>query len=300
MRCVSTVAVNCWQSLQSFADREPPKPEGVQSADAYRVSVRWRALAERLKWEDFGWAQPLGLGGSPEQVVSTWLERVGLEALPQPIGWALLMIDTALLMLWDHVPAHMAMPPALDKYPMFNANKGSTCGMVHHDAWLPLALLMALTGEDCAGFTVFPFNLMVSTPSASAHLRLSALCSQPVLPLPVSAEDRMMKKKMYGCWELVKMTSERYDLSTLRRPPKGRLFYSNSYFAAQVCMFGGAFYLAYSGKWHFEDEHMYHICLCNSPMACLEVVENSGKGFEVSARSRDTPLRMAGCRPTHA
>ena len=44
----------------------------------------------------------------------------------------------------------------------------------------------------------------------------------------------MMKKKMYGCWELVKMTSERYDLSTLRRPPKGRLFYSNSYFAAQV------------------------------------------------------------------
>lgn len=146
---------NGWQGLQSFMDGEPPVADDVKPADAYKVTVRWRSLAEQLEWDKFAWAQDSHAGGSAEQVVATWLAAVGLETVPQPIGWALLLIDTALLMLWEGVD-QSALPPPLEAYPTFDRSKGSTEGAVHHEAWLPLAVLMALTGEDCASFTVFP------------------------------------------------------------------------------------------------------------------------------------------------
>mmetsp|Transcript_14771 Transcript_14771/g.45095 ORF Transcript_14771/g.45095 Transcript_14771/m.45095 type:complete len:92 (+) Transcript_14771:846-1121(+) len=40
--------------------------------------------------------------------------------------------------------------------------------------------------------------------------------------------------------------------------------------------------------WHIEDGQMYHVCLCNSPMACFEVLKDSGKGLEASETPRQS------------
>lgn len=143
--------VNGWEGVRSFADWEAPLSAGVQPADAYKGGVSWRGLAERLSWQSFSWAQ------SEEQLAAAWLEHVGLEALPHSIAWPLLLIDTALLMRWEGADLGSASPPPIDAYPMFDATKGSTKGATHHEAWLPLALLMALNGEDCAPYTIFPY-----------------------------------------------------------------------------------------------------------------------------------------------
>jgi hypothetical protein len=162
---------NGLEGLQSFMDRDPPVADDVKPADAYKVTVRWRSLAEQLEWDHFAWAQDAHTGGSVKQVLATWSAAVGLESVPQPIGWALLLIDTALLMLWEGVD-QSALPLPLEAYPMFDRSKGSTGGAVHHDAWLSLALLMALTGEDCASFTVFPYVLARSAHASPCRARL--------------------------------------------------------------------------------------------------------------------------------
>lgn len=154
-----TMLSNGWQGLRSFMDTEPPVADDVKPADAYRLTVRWRSLAQHLEWDKFAWALDAHAGGSAEQVVAAWLAAVGLEPVPQPIGWALLLIDTALLMLWEGV-AQSALPPPLEAYPRFDRSKASTRGAVHHQAWLPLALLMALNDEECASYTVFPYALV--------------------------------------------------------------------------------------------------------------------------------------------
>jgi hypothetical protein len=140
---------NGWDAVTSYFDREPALSEGVRPADVYKTGVPWRVLAKRLEWHAFPWAISEGPGGSEAQVLRDWFAAVGMEPLPLPVGWPLLLIDTALLMGWEGVPVESASPPPLDGYAMYDAVKGSTKGATHHPAWLPLALQMALTAEEC-------------------------------------------------------------------------------------------------------------------------------------------------------
>lgn len=148
--------------------------------------------------------------------------------------------------------------------------------------------------------------MLVNSPSASAHFRLSAQCSRPALP-PLSAEDRALSHKLFGCWELQSFASMGKEFTGLQKT-KGRLFYSNSFYAAQVALgpkaarprpeqlaactrplslcapgasqvtsLKGLFHFAYSGVWHVENGRMYHVILCNSPMACFEGLKKTGK-----------------------
>jgi hypothetical protein len=76
------------------------------------------------------------------------------------------------------------------------------------------------------------FNLLVNSPSASAHFRLSTHCSRPTLP-PLSVKDLALADRLFGCWELLAMSSLDKEFSNFKKP-KGRLFYSKSFYAAQV------------------------------------------------------------------
>ena len=222
--------VNGWQGVRSFMDPHAVLLEGVTPAAAYKIDICWKVLAKRLDWQAFPWALDALAGGNEAQVVETWLSAVGLEPLPHAIGWTMLLIDTALLMVWEGVKAGSASPPPLDAYPMFDAAKGSTKGATHNPAWLALAMQMAVTSEECAAYTVFPFNMLVNSPSAAAHFRLSSQLRPPVLP-PATAAAIETAEKLFGCWELTSFTNQGKPFPG---GVKGRLFYSATHYAAQV------------------------------------------------------------------
>jgi len=76
--------------------------------------------------------------------------------------------------------------------------------------------------------------MLVNSPSASAHFRLSTQCSRPTLP-QLSAKDNALSHKLFGCWELETFSSLGKEFTGLKKP-KGRLFYSDSFYAAQVAL----------------------------------------------------------------
>lgn len=64
----------------------------------------------------------------------------------------------------------------------------------------------------------------------------------------------------------------------------------------QVTSLKGLFHFAYSGVWHVEDGRMYHVILCNSPMACFEGLKATGK--EVRSRTRRVADLAAAISPS--
>mmetsp|Transcript_45842 Transcript_45842/g.152949 ORF Transcript_45842/g.152949 Transcript_45842/m.152949 type:complete len:252 (+) Transcript_45842:393-1148(+) len=207
-------------------------------------------------------------------------------------------------MRWAGSPLDSASPPSLDAYPRYPAylqadsqamgGNGEGGRPSHHPAWLPLALQMALTGEESASVTVFPFNMLVSSPSASSHFRLSSQVKWPPLP-PPSDESRAVARKLAGLWELTSMTN---DGKPFPGGAKGRIFYSKTWFSAQVTGLKGLWHFVYSGRWHMHEGRVYHICYCNSPMACFEVLHDSQLGLEASDASRQSygGVRMRGAK----
>jgi len=336
---------NGLEGAASYFDTAEQLPVGTISAEAYTSrAICWRVLAKRLDWRSFAWApedDAAGIGtldlrtlqGYSGQttgeaaVLETWAAAVGLERLPAPIGWALLLIDTALVMRWAGSPLDSASPPSLDAYPRYPAypeadsqamgGNGEGGRPSHHPAWLPLALQMALTGEESASVTVFPFNMLVSSPSASSHFRLSSQVKWPPLP-PPSDESRAVARKLAGLWELTSMTN---DGKPFPGGAKGRIFYSKTWYSAQVTGLKGLWHFVYSGRWHMHEGRVYHVCYCNSPMACFEargnrcrlwagsrasrkravlnqVLQDSQLGLEASDASRQSygGVRMRGAR----
>ena len=55
---------------------------------------------------------------------------------------------------------------------------------------------------------------------------------------------------------------------------KGRIFYSKTWYSAQVTGLKGLWHFVYSGRWHMHEGRVYHVCYCNSPMACFEARGN--------------------------
>ncbi|EOD22206.1 hypothetical protein EMIHUDRAFT_435601 [Emiliania huxleyi CCMP1516] len=255
---------NISDGFRSALDTELERGKAL-AASAYQMHIGWRETSP--EWTDFPWARAPAEGGSAEQVVCDWLEAVGLEPLPHGVAWNLLRIDSALLACWEEEEEEKASPAPLDNFPSYaEASDAVTppSRPLHHPAWLPLALLMATTGEDANAWSIFPLNMLIAPPSVAAHFRLSKLMT------PDQSKSRRpseVSKRMFGMWELTSLTNSGRPLPG---GAKGRIFYSGSFFCAQVTGLKGLLHFNYSGTWHAEGSKVYHVCLCNSPQACYE------------------------------
>mmetsp|Transcript_41539 Transcript_41539/g.135540 ORF Transcript_41539/g.135540 Transcript_41539/m.135540 type:complete len:281 (-) Transcript_41539:379-1221(-) len=174
---------NISDGFRSALDTELERGKAL-AASAYQMHIGWRETSP--EWTDFPWARAPAEGGSAEQVVCDWLEAVGLEPLPHGVAWNLLRIDSALLACWEEEEEEKASPAPLDNFPSYaEASDAVTppSRPLHHPAWLPLALLMATTGEDANAWSIFPLNMLIAPPSVAAHFRLSKCARSRHAPL---------------------------------------------------------------------------------------------------------------------
>ena len=248
---------NLFGTFASLTDKPDETPQDAEPADAYKRRTRWRDA--QLDWRELPFARETALATLRAYEAAVHLEPL---RLPPAMLAALLRIDTALVRTWDRLDA----PPPLEAYRSY-AVGGEPGRRSHHPAWLPLALQMAVTSEDCVGYTLFPWHWLAYSPSVGAHFRLSNGLTAPVLPPALSPE---LLERARGMWELVAS-------SPTMHTAKGRLLLAaDGWFAAQFTALGGLFHFAYAGRWHVDDDSVLHnLCLCNSPMACNETLEPS-------------------------
>jgi len=141
------------EEAESCAHAPPPRP-GLVPPESYQVSLHWRVLSHDLGWASFPWA-----GQTRRQTLDAWAARVGCpSSLPLSVLESLLFVETALVQNWGKC---QGAPPldAFARWPngISTGHEHSGTPPLHNEAWPPLALNLALSGDELAQSALLPF-----------------------------------------------------------------------------------------------------------------------------------------------
>lgn len=256
----------------------------MQSVESYIVTLDWQKL-QSLAWERWPWAK-----NSEEATIKTWATACDLEELPLCMTRALLLIDTALVQIWDGAGASL---PSLDRYPSYLRSRTSDKKLlgkkkrVHHEAWLPLALILGV--ESYADY-----RASASPTEIERHFTLSAGVTQPDGPLPNPDAAKTLGTYTLAnfIWEVGFGTS----WCTIFPWPftTGIIAYSPGWMWALVDPHDGTGKRqTYSARWTYADGKVHHLVLANQGKA-----ENTSNGLltPVSTASTEKPSNYGAVR----
>jgi len=243
-------------------------------ADRYISDLNWKDLLAQLAWYSFPWSST-----SREETLQRWAEHTSCpKGLPLYMLENILLIETALLWRWNG--CEVCSAPQLDSYTKFSVSPNRTEEAVHHPAWLPLVLDMALSGDNLVATATFP--MLSQRAIADHHFKLYNGVPQ------WSETTAGGQSEVVDEWELLDGNIV-LPLDSART----KLVYSADGWMAASLRFTAWPYLkmGYSGRYYIEDGVMHHVCLYNSPAAGLENVKPArGPGNYGAIRKRKITL----------
>jgi len=177
--------------------------------------------------------------------------------------------------------------PPLNAYARYSATSG-TASLLHNPAWFPLAVDLALSGDEMIPESMFP-GLISTHALAKRHFEYWAQIpsTAPGLPNHTSTHNPVV-----GAWQLVsgKIGLKLNDQTT-------KLIYSEDGWMVASLRWAGwpYFRMDYSGRYYLKNGVMHHLCHYNSPGAGMETVKPvQGPGNYGADRQRDMFLSEDG------
>ena len=208
--------------------------------DRYNVDLHWTVVQLTLSWQAFSWA-----GKTRMETYATWAERVGCPKLSPSVLESLFYVETALVQSM----ANCHGPPPLDAYPYWrNQTADGVVRLLHHEAWPPLALNLALSGDEMVPVSPVPLFSRYGLAERQFRLWSEIPATAPSLPSP-----RPEGLPLAGSWLLE--TGDLGGLPLSKSTPR-LLYTADGHMAASLRLpvelpFVG-FRVDYSGRWFTE------------------------------------------------